>query len=380
MWNPLERRCVDTLPQLPIQVMPEGCLVRQDHCVESLEPAAYLGSKVATGLLEVSNDPNVLDGEGRWAVVVTFEGEPLFARFEHWSQAGSVAESVAGSWDGPVLDAWSSSLDEHEYRKRVDQLRQEIAKGVVYQVNLCRTLTAELPSVEPFESDVAALAQILSVGNPSLYSGFIRLPDYGVELATASPELLLRRSGDVLESGPIKGTSDEFGDFPEKDRAENIMIVDLVRNDLGRVCEAGTVHVPRLLSTESIPGGITHLVSYIRGTLTPETSWREVLAALLPAGSVSGAPKSSALRLIEELEPAPRGLYCGAIGWVDADTGEAELAVGIRTFWITSDAGRRMLNFGTGAGITWGSDAEQEWRETELKARHLTALASNMVE
>lgn len=365
---------------MPIQVVPEGCLVRQDRCVESMEAAALLGSNVATGLLEVSNDPNVLDSQGRWAVVITFEGAPLFARFEQWVPVRSGFEPRIGTWCGPSSEAWSSSLSENEYREGVDQLRDEIAKGVVYQVNLCRTLTAALPSDDPSDSDVAALAQILATRNPSPYGGFIRLPDHGVELATASPELFLRRRNGVLESGPIKGTSDELGDFPEKDRAENIMIVDLVRNDLGRICEAGSVHVPQLLTTEQIPGGITHLVSYVRGTLTPGAAWSEVLAALSPAGSISGAPKLSALRLISQLEPVERGPYCGAIGWVDADTNEAELAVGIRTFWITNVAGQRTLNFGTGAGITWGSEAEQEWRETELKARHLTTLASNMVE
>lgn len=358
---------------MPGRVVPEGYLVVQDLYVKSFEPAACFGSTMATGLVEVSRDPEVLDGGGRWAVVVTFEGTPLFARFEHWTDAESIA---VGSWIGPVLDDWSSSLSETEYCERVDQLREEIAKGVVYQVNLCRIMTAALPTHDPADSDIAALARILAAGNPSRYGGFIRLPEHGVELATASPELFLKRTGDLLESGPIKGTSDELGDFPEKDQAENIMIVDLVRNDLGRVCQAGSVEVPQLLTTESIPGGITHLVSYISGILAPSTSWGEIFEDLSPAGSVSGAPKSSALRLIDELEPGPRGPYCGAIGWIDADTGGAELAVGIRTFWITGEADGRALHFGTGAGITWGSDAGQEWRETELKARHLTSLAS----
>jgi para-aminobenzoate synthetase component 1 len=152
------------------------------------------------------------------------------------------------------------------------------------------------------------------------------------------------------------------------------MITDLVRNDLQRVCAPGSVEVTALLQVEEHPG-LVHLVSTVRGRLVaadPPTLWRELIDAALPAGSVSGAPKSSALRLIAALEPEPRGPYCGAVGWIDADSGSAELAVGIRTFWWRDG----VLSFGTGAGITWGSDAAAEWAETELKASRLVALAS----
>jgi para-aminobenzoate synthetase component 1 len=116
----------------------------------------------------------------------------------------------------------------------------------------------------------------------------------------------------------------------------------------------------------------------VAGRLRPRVGWSEIFDATFPPGSVSGAPKSSALTTIRDLEPAPRGPYCGAIGWVDADRDEAELAVGIRTFWAARDvSGRRVLRFGTGAGITWGSDPAAEWAETELKAARLVGLASS---
>jgi para-aminobenzoate synthetase component 1 len=194
-----------------------------------------------------------------------------------------------------------------------------------------------------------------------------------VEIASASPELFLRRNGRLVESGPIKGTGRTEADLLEKDHAENVMIVDLVRNDLGRVCETGSVTVPELCVVEKHPG-LVHLVSTVRGELREDAGWPELLAATFPPGSVTGAPKSSALRIIEALETAPRGPYCGGIGWVDADRGIGELAVGIRTFWI--DRAEGVLRFGTGAGITWGSDPEHEWRETELKASRLLAVAS----
>jgi para-aminobenzoate synthetase component 1 len=197
-----------------------------------------------------------------------------------------------------------------------------------------------------------------------------------VEVATASPELYLRRDGRTAESGPIKGTAPTAAQLREKDRAENVMIVDLVRNDLGRVCATGSVTVPSLCAPEPYPG-LVHFVSTVRGELTESAGWPELIAATFPPGSVTGAPKSSALRIIDELETAPRGPYCGGIGWVDADRGTGELAVGIRTFWIDrAAAGGPALCFGSGAGITWGSDPEGEWAETELKAARLLAVAS----
>jgi para-aminobenzoate synthetase component 1 len=190
-------------------------------------------------------------------------------------------------------------------------------------------------------------------------------------VCSASPELFLSRADGVIAMRPIKGTGRTEADISPKDYAENVMIVDMARNDLGRIAETGTVDVPALCEVEQYPG-LAHLVSTVRATLAKDVSWTEIFAATFPPASVSGAPKSSALRIINDLEPVARGPYCGAIGWVDADRGTAELAVAIRTFWLDGD----QLRFGTGAGITWGSDPEGEWAETELKAELLLAAAS----
>ena len=147
------------------------------------------------------------------------------------------------------------------------------------------------------------------------------------------------------------------------------MIVDLIRNDMSSTARVGSVSTPRLLATEEHPG-LFHLVSDVRSEIRDGSSIVDVLRSMMPPGSVSGAPKSSALRIIKENEGA-RGPYCGTIGWVEGN--RAELSVGIRTFWQTESE----LKFGTGAGITWGSDPMQEWEETELKARKLIGLASS---
>ncbi|MFJ2108933.1 chorismate-binding protein [Streptomyces microflavus] len=337
---------------------------------------ARFGGLVASGLQDVTHDPAALDSSGFWAVCADFEGRAVCARFSSVRRE-EVPAPVPGAWRGPAAGQWATSLDREAYTAGVRRIRAYIAAGEVYQANLCRVLSAPLP--DPGRPDVDALTALLARGNPAPYAGTIRLPEHGVEVATASPELFLRRDGLTVESGPIKGTGRTEGDLLEKDHAENVMIVDLVRNDLGRVCATGSVTVPDLCVVEKHPG-LVHLVSTVRGELAEGAGWPELLAAAFPPGSVTGAPKSSALRIIEELERSPRGPYCGAIGWVDADRGTASLAVGIRTFWIDRTGSAPLLRFGTGAGITWGSDPEREWDETELKASRLLAVASGTFE
>ncbi len=341
--------------------------------VHDLAPLARFGPLLATDLRDVTSDPAALDSSGFWAVAADFEGGLTCARFGE-VRSVPVPAPVPGCWRGPAAGEWTSSLDRAAYTAGVRRIRAHIATGEVYQANLCRVLSAPLPG--PGAGDVDALAALLARGNPAPYAGTIRLPAHGVEIASASPELFLRRTGRLVESGPIKGTGRTAEDLLEKDHAENVMIVDLVRNDLGRVCRTGTVTVPALCAVEPHPG-LVHLVSTVRGELAPGAGWPELLAAAFPPGSVTGAPKSSALRIIDSLETAPRGPYCGGIGWVDADRGTASLAVGIRTFWIDRGTpGGPRLCFGTGAGITWGSDPDREWEETELKASRLLAIAS----
>ena len=333
-------------------------------------PLAVVGDRLATGLVEVTDDLSVLDRGGFWVVVLPYDGAPVLARFAHVVPARPWR---GPRWFGPRRDAWTSSLGRAEFAAGVDTIRAAIEAGDVYQVNLTRRLSAPLPTEVPAgaTTDIAALGAALALGNPAPYSAVVRLPDHGVAIASASPERYLRRAGDRVWSSPIKGTAPDAAGLGPKDRAENVMIVDLVRNDLGRVCEWGSVSVPSLLELEPHPG-LVHLVSTVEGRLRPGIGWAEIVAATFPPGSVTGAPKLAACSYIDRLEPVSRGPYCGAIGWVDADRAEGELNVAIRTFWITGG----MLCVGTGGAITHDSDADDEWEETELKARRLLQVAS----
>ena len=335
------------------------------------EAFAWLGGRLASGCTDLTDDPAALDGSGFWAVVATFEGDLTFARFAQVDPAP--LPPAATDWTA-LPGPWVTSMDRAAYVGACAEVRERIAAGTVYQVNVCRILEHGLPD----GADTLALAQRLAAGNPAPYAGVVRIPSRGIDVVTASPELFLRRRGAIVESSPIKGTAPTEGELLAKDRDENVMIVDLVRNDLARACQPGSVEVSSLLRVEQHPG-LVHLVSTVQGRLRADAGWPELLAAAFPPGSVSGAPKSTALQAIQDLEPVPRGPYCGTIGWVDADQQQAELAVGIRTFWVEGREAGRVLRFGTGAGITWGSDPDLEWQETELKAARLVGLASGKV-
>lgn len=329
---------------------------------------ARVAGRWAWDLVDSTSDLRALDGSGAWVVVLPYAGEPTLLRFARWGvdQPDGLAHGV---WRGPAAGAWRSSMDEDLYCEQVERTREAIGAGTVYQANICRVLSAPIP--DPARACVAGLGALLHQGNPAPYGGFVHAPQAGVQLATASPELFLERTGDRLRTGPIKGTASSAAELLDKDRAENLMIVDLMRNDLSVVCEVGSVAVPSLMRVEEHPG-LVHLVSTVEGVLRADMGWPDLLRSSFPPGSVTGAPKSSAVRLIDQLEPVSREVYCGAIGWVDASARRACLAVAIRTFWIRDE----VLRFGTGAGITWGSDPMGEWRETELKARRLISLAA----
>jgi para-aminobenzoate synthetase component 1 len=337
--------------------------------IDDVAPLCVVGDRILTGLRDVTDDLTALDGEGLWAVVLPYSGRAVCARFDRSRPA---RPWPGPPWCGPLRSSWRSSLEHDAFCRGVEHIRDAIGRGDVYQVNLTRRLSAPLPRPRPgTTTDIAALGAALAIGNPAPFSAVVRLPRHGVHVASASPERFLTRDGRRVWSSPIKGTAATPEGLTAKDRAENVMIVDLVRNDIGRVCDFGSVTVPHLLALEHHPG-LVHLVSTVEGQLREGCGWVDLIDATFPPGSVTGAPKIAACSVIDVLERQARGVYCGAVGWVDADRELGELNVAIRTFWIEDG----VLNLGTGGGITYDSDPQREWEETELKARRLLSVAS----
>ena len=256
----------------------------------------------------------------------------------------------------PEIGSWKRSWADADYAEAVEKVRDAIARGDVYQVNLVQHLSAEL------SGDPRALGEPLRGFSPRVMAGD------GWTVVSASPELFLARRGRRVWTAPIKGTR-PLGEHVEgeKDAAEHVMIVDLERNDLSRVCEPGSVRWPELMAEREL-AGVTHLVSTVEGTLRDDVSLAELLGAVFPGGSVTGAPKLAALDLIAALEPVGRGASMGALGVVRGN-GDLDLALTIRTFAIA--AGR--IHLWVGGGIVWDSDAAEEIEESWTKARPLLA-------
>jgi len=333
--------------------------------MESATPFFWMNGILATGLVEITSDPTRINDGGFWATSITFEGERIFAKFETVERDQPFPKTE--EWK-ELCSIWKSSINRTQYYQYVEEIRRHILLGDVYQANACRVLSTPARGLS-LDSLFAAMLE----KNFAPYATFLRLPD--IEIASATPELFLKREGRRITTSPIKGTQDYSTHdlFGSKDQSENIMIVDLMRNDLSQICDTGSVEVTDFLRVENHPG-IRHLVSDIQGTLREDISWSQLFDQLLPPGSVSGAPKHSALQIIEENEPVPRGVYCGLMGWVQGD--QSLLALAIRTFW----SHQRTIYFGTGAGITWPSDPHLEWRETELKANRLVGIAGGIDE
>jgi para-aminobenzoate synthetase component I len=298
--------------------------------------------------------------------------------------AGAGRRATPPDDDGPSDLAFRSSLDRRAYEAGVEAIRDRIARGQIYQANLTRRLST------PFDGDPWPLYRRLRTGDPSLFSAWLDLgsgapghrsmlgsaPARPRAILSASPEPFLAVTADGrVSTDPIKGTRPRGRTRAEdralarellhsaKDRAENVMIVDVLRNDLGRVCRPGTVRVPRLCRLERT-AAVQHLVSTVTGRLAPGRDSFDLLAASFPGGSITGAPKIRAMEILRELEPTRRGPYTGALGWIGPD-GAMATSILIRT--LVADGTR--LTLSVGGGITWQSHPAAEWDETVAKAR-----------
>ena len=262
-----------------------------------------------------------------------------------------------------------SNFTPEEYRKAVDRVREYIAAGDVFQVNLSQRFEADL-KIPPHE-----LYKRLRAVNPAPFAGYLNFP--GIVIVSASPERFLKVGSDLVETRPIKGTRPRGGDCTEderlayelihsnKDHAENVMIVDLERNDLGRVCHYGTVKVTELAILETFPT-VFHLTSTVIGRLRRGKSNIDLLKATFPGGSITGAPKVRAMEIIDELEPTKRSVYTGSMGYLSFNE-DMDVNIIIRTFLIKEGK----AYFQVGGGIIYDSDPEAEYMETLDKARAL---------
>ena len=313
--------------------------------------------------------------KGAVAGAVSFEGNARLALYPHFLEipAGATPpelEAVRG--ESFCLDL-APIVSKEDYLGFVEKTKDYIASGDVYQA--CVTY----PLLGSFGGSHAAAYLALRKASPAPHAAFCNLGNE-VFLLSSSPELFLRINGRKILTRPIKGTRRRSGEDcstdpfvhellgSEKERAELVMITDMERSDLGRVCEFGSVRVGELLRVESYRH-LHHLVSTVSGVLRVDTGPAAALAACFPGGSISGAPKVRALEILRELEARPRGFYTGSIGWLACD-GTAEWNIAIRTLEITG----KQASYGTGAGIVADSDPLSEWEETRLKAAAVLSL------
>lgn len=285
------------------------------------------------------------------------------AQAEAWL-AQHAQEAVAG-----LLNV-QPGISEAAYLQAIERIQRYICEGDCYQVNFT------LPLQFDWFGSPAALYQRLRMRQPVSYGGFIEADGGGV--VSLSPELFLEKRGATLQTRPMKGTAPRASDPAQlraspKDRAENLMIVDLLRNDLGRIAANGSVQVDELFAIEDYPT-VWQMVSSISARIG-EVSLRDILCALFPCGSITGAPKIRAMQIAGELEQVPRGLYTGALGWI-APGGDFRLNVAIRTLALMADGRGRM---GIGSGVVADSKGEAEWQECLLKARFLQAAAPDVL-
>jgi para-aminobenzoate synthetase component 1 len=324
------------------------------------------------------------DGDGdRLAARLTLVGERLTAV----AAGGRPAAGARGAGSpGPDVEEiapramrFVSNVDRPGFEAGVESIRDAIARGEIYQANLTRRLRT------PFSGDPWPLYRRLRTGDPALFAAYLdigagpggtRAQGAPRAIVSASPEPFLAVDvGGRVAADPIKGTRPRGRDraadralarellASEKDRAENTMIVDVLRNDLGRVCRPGSVRVPRLCRLERT-AAVQHLVSTVTGRLAPGRDPFDLLAAAFPGGSITGAPKIRAMEVLERLETVRRGPYTGALGWIGPD-GAMATSILIRTFV----ADGRNLDLNVGGGMTWRSDPAAEWDETVDKAR-----------
>ena len=271
------------------------------------------------------------------------------------SKRYEIASSVLT--EPPRNDKLCSNMTDDEYLEKVKQIKEEIRAGNVYQVNLTREYSLETKSVD--ELDIYLR---LRSASPNPYGCFFKTPF--VSILSSSPEEFLFIKDGYIKTRPIKGTlAKNVFDIDPKNQAENIMIVDLERNDLGKICEYGSIHAEKLLEIESYKH-LNHVVSTVVGKLKASIKLKEIFEAMFPSGSITGAPKIAAMKIINEIEPTKRSAYTGSFGYIKTD-GTMNFNILIRTIFVQ----KNKITFNVGGAIVADSEPEAELEEIRLKAR-----------
>ncbi|WP_042979601.1 aminodeoxychorismate synthase component I [Vibrio owensii] len=308
--------------------------------------------------------PDMAVGLYEWALVVDHKLEKACLVGQNIEQALQWlnSQSPADVEDFKLIGDWQSNMTQASYASRFDRVQEYLLSGDCYQINLAQRFNA------PYQGSEWQAYTKLEAANQAPFSAFIRMPNSAI--ISVSPERFLELKDNVIETKPIKGTRPRSQNTEldqanahdlqtaEKDQAENLMIVDLLRNDIGRVASPGSVHVPKLFDIESFPA-VHHLVSTIRADLDTQYSAADLLRACFPGGSITGAPKVRAMQVIEELEPHRRSAYCGSIGYISRH-GRMDTSITIRTL-VAED---NKLYAWAGGGVVADSDCAAEYQET----------------
>jgi para-aminobenzoate synthetase component I len=308
-------------------------------------------------------------GQQRWQLV-HYLGEPALQSVLNNIQ--QMMRQTVGQGDFRLTSPWENQLPKADYQAKFDKIQSYLHSGDCYQINLTQRFSAS------FEGDEWAAYLRLRAANKAPFSAFIRLDDAAI--LSISPERFIRLQGDEIQTKPIKGTLPREADkelddraaktlqSSLKDRAENLMIVDLLRNDIGKVASPGSVRVPRLFDIESFPA-VHHLVSTVTATLGVQYQATDLLRAAFPGGSITGAPKIRAMEIIEELEPSRRSIYCGSIGYLSQDR-KMDTSITIRT--LLAQAGQ--IHCWAGGGIVADSKVDAEYQESFDKVSRILPL------
>ncbi|MDX3773031.1 aminodeoxychorismate synthase component I [Chromatiaceae bacterium AAb-1] len=316
----------------------------------------------------------ILDKQHRQLWYVDYRGNAE----QHWQQLKPRLQPVPARRPFALSSQWQANLSKADYQQRFQRIQQYLLSGDCYQINLAQRFKAG------YQGDEWQAYLTLRDTNAAPFSAFIRLPQGCV--LSISPERFLQLRQGLAETKPIKGTrprgfcpvtdaaeADNLRQSP-KDRAENVMIVDLLRNDLGKVCQPGSVKVPSLFAIESFPA-VHHLVSTVTGRLSPQYSATDLLKGAFPGGSITGAPKIRAMQIIAELEPDNRSVYCGAIGYISSN-GDMDTNITIRTLVCHN----QHIYCWAGGGIVADSDADSEYQETLDKVNRILPVLSALAD